>query len=208
MLVKFENNRFTIFYLVFNKKGLRTIYSIWFYFLQQLCSECKAKDSVLTLSKKLFLYFTFEITDYEISDYFVLIHLMHVKLMFTVDIDECLSSPCANNGTCDDEVGNFICDCQQGFTGETCEVGRLLLFFIHYTFWINDIDMEGIRLKLCRWYKVLHIFLTVMIQQIIPTLMYNTLVTRHRRLRRLQPHIARKEKDNKIPSDLSSVWQI
>ena len=40
----------------------------------------------------------------------------------TVDIDECLESPCKNGGSCDDLVGDFDCTCATGWEGSTCEV--------------------------------------------------------------------------------------
>ncbi|XP_062429972.1 protocadherin Fat 4 [Rhea pennata] len=37
------------------------------------------------------------------------------------DIDECLPSPCHNDGTCHNLVGGFSCSCLEGFTGMACE---------------------------------------------------------------------------------------
>uniref|UniRef100_A0A8C3SRV4 FAT atypical cadherin 4 n=1 Tax=Chelydra serpentina TaxID=8475 RepID=A0A8C3SRV4_CHESE len=37
------------------------------------------------------------------------------------DIDECLPSPCHNDGTCHNLVGGFSCNCPDGFTGMACE---------------------------------------------------------------------------------------
>ncbi|KAJ8792662.1 hypothetical protein J1605_019881 [Eschrichtius robustus] len=37
------------------------------------------------------------------------------------DIDECSSLPCYNNGICKDRVGEFICECPSGYTGQLCE---------------------------------------------------------------------------------------
>uniref|UniRef100_A0A8D0FG95 Protocadherin Fat 4 n=1 Tax=Strix occidentalis caurina TaxID=311401 RepID=A0A8D0FG95_STROC len=37
------------------------------------------------------------------------------------DIDECLPSPCHNDGTCHNLVGGFSCSCPEGFTGMACE---------------------------------------------------------------------------------------
>lgn len=34
------------------------------------------------------------------------------------EVNECLSSPCLNDGVCVDEVNKFICSCAGGFTGE------------------------------------------------------------------------------------------
>ena len=41
-----------------------------------------------------------------------------------VDIDECESSPCKNNGSCVDGIGSYTCVCSQGYTGEECEIGK------------------------------------------------------------------------------------
>ncbi|XP_058606816.1 fibulin-7 [Onychostoma macrolepis] len=37
------------------------------------------------------------------------------------DIDECFSAPCANRGTCADEVNGFSCVCATGWAGPTCQ---------------------------------------------------------------------------------------
>lgn len=37
------------------------------------------------------------------------------------DINECLSSPCANGGTCTDEFNGYSCVCAKGWAGPTCQ---------------------------------------------------------------------------------------
>ena len=44
---------------------------------------------------------------------------------FTLDIDECASSPCQNGGTCVDVVNAYTCNCVLGYTGNNCETGNL-----------------------------------------------------------------------------------
>uniref|UniRef100_A0A4X2MEM0 Neurocan core protein n=1 Tax=Vombatus ursinus TaxID=29139 RepID=A0A4X2MEM0_VOMUR len=39
------------------------------------------------------------------------------------DIDDCLSSPCLNGGTCIDEVNSFICLCLPSYGGSLCDKG-------------------------------------------------------------------------------------
>jgi Notch-like protein len=39
-----------------------------------------------------------------------------------IDLDECLSYPCFNNGRClQSDIGNYTCNCSNCFTGERCE---------------------------------------------------------------------------------------
>lgn len=39
-----------------------------------------------------------------------------------VDIDECASNPCQNDGECRDRIAGFHCFCTHWFTGEICDV--------------------------------------------------------------------------------------
>ena len=44
----------------------------------------------------------------------------------TVDIaDNCDSEPCENGGVCSDGIYTFSCDCPPGWTGDSCENGKL-----------------------------------------------------------------------------------
>ena len=45
---------------------------------------------------------------------------IHMLLM-SLDIDDCQSDPCQNNGTCRDLVNDYRCDCVAGFNGTNCE---------------------------------------------------------------------------------------
>ena len=42
------------------------------------------------------------------------------------DVNECQSNPCQNGGRCIDGVGNYSCDCKNGFEGKNCENGKCL----------------------------------------------------------------------------------
>ncbi|KAK2169632.1 hypothetical protein LSH36_8g06022 [Paralvinella palmiformis] len=39
-----------------------------------------------------------------------------------VEINECASQPCLNNGLCVDEINNYKCNCPEGYSGFNCEV--------------------------------------------------------------------------------------
>jgi hypothetical protein len=39
-----------------------------------------------------------------------------------IHVNECMSSPCANNATCIDLISTYKCECLAGYTGQLCEV--------------------------------------------------------------------------------------
>jgi len=43
------------------------------------------------------------------------------------DIDECISDPCQNGGTCKDEENRFTCQCTPGYDGVICDNGQFLM---------------------------------------------------------------------------------
>ncbi len=43
-----------------------------------------------------------------------------------IEIDECSSSPCVNDGICYDQVAMFDCMCPSQWTGSQCETGMAL----------------------------------------------------------------------------------
>ena len=64
---------------------------------------------------------------------FVLIFLYFRLLLYLnplppgifLDIDECHSTPCKNNGTCVDKINSYTCKCKPGFKGTNCETSML-----------------------------------------------------------------------------------
>ena len=40
-----------------------------------------------------------------------------------IDIDECESMPCRHDGSCEDYLDGYVCDCAVGYTGTICESG-------------------------------------------------------------------------------------
>jgi len=44
----------------------------------------------------------------------------YAGLYCEVNIDECASNPCANNGTCTDSIAGYICTCPPEYVDDTC----------------------------------------------------------------------------------------
>lgn len=40
------------------------------------------------------------------------------------DVDECITQPCMNNGTCIDLISDYKCVCLGGFNGTNCTIGK------------------------------------------------------------------------------------
>lgn len=53
---------------------------------------------------------------------FLLKPFIQALISFT-DFNECSDSPCENNGTCINNEGSFICDCENGWKGKLCHIG-------------------------------------------------------------------------------------
>ena len=53
------------------------------------------------------------------------IHCFIFKSFHLLEVDECASNPCVNNGTCHDGRGDFTCNCIPGYEGKTCVDGKL-----------------------------------------------------------------------------------
>ena len=45
----------------------------------------------------------------------------YTTILYVVDINECSSNPCGDDGTCTDAVNRYICHCVAGYTGAKCD---------------------------------------------------------------------------------------
>ena len=45
------------------------------------------------------------------------------------DVDECLTSPCLNGGTCHDMVNGYSCSCVDDYEGQICQYRRVRRWF-------------------------------------------------------------------------------
>ena len=49
----------------------------------------------------------------------------NVEFIIILEIIDCSSSPCLNGGHCHHEINDFNCTCRPGYTGKTCETGKV-----------------------------------------------------------------------------------
>ena len=42
-------------------------------------------------------------------------------ILFSLDIDRCISSPCLNGGACTSQFDGFTCTCKPGYRGKRCQ---------------------------------------------------------------------------------------
>ena len=49
----------------------------------------------------------------------------YVITLVCIDIDDCQSSPCQNDGVCVDGVNSFTCNCAHGFIGDDCSISKI-----------------------------------------------------------------------------------
>lgn len=47
----------------------------------------------------------------------------NIYLFFIPDINECVSSPCYNNGSCINTQGSYDCECVEGWQDKNCHKG-------------------------------------------------------------------------------------
>ena len=47
-------------------------------------------------------------------------------VIFVLDVNDCMSNPCENGGSCTDGVNEYNCSCASGYTGTDCERSELL----------------------------------------------------------------------------------
>lgn len=82
----------------------------------ELCNVgTKSRKRNLLTWNKVSQYF-FEVIRWRTAEVCVCIYL---------DGNQCKTSPCLNQGTCKDHMGFYTCNCTSGFTGRSCEIGRL-----------------------------------------------------------------------------------
>ena len=49
-------------------------------------------------------------------------------IFFSLDINECKSTPCLNDGLCVDGINSYRCKCKENYVGENCETSKYIMF--------------------------------------------------------------------------------
>ena len=52
---------------------------------------------------------------------------LFLRVFLCLDINECDSNPCMQNGTCVDQLASFLCTCPAGIIGALCDEGKTSL---------------------------------------------------------------------------------
>ena len=59
------------------------------------------------------------------------------------DVNECVvDNPCENDAVCINEVGDFRCECTEGFTGKTCATGTFVNITFSFLKWHNILQLK------------------------------------------------------------------
>ena len=57
----------------------------------------------------------------QLIEKFILRYSLLGLLFCILDINECATTPCMNNATCNNLNNTYSCNCVEGFIGTTCE---------------------------------------------------------------------------------------
>jgi hypothetical protein len=49
---------------------------------------------------------------------------VNIKIYIPVDINECESTPCLNDGLCVDGINSYKCKCKDNYMGDNCETSK------------------------------------------------------------------------------------
>ena len=94
--------------------------------------NCEASERFLNHIKQFYIacyIFMIMWRSFFFTSYYINNPFLFVNEIFPLDIDECVSSPCQNGGTCIDIINAYTCDCVPGYLGDNCETGNI--YFNH-----------------------------------------------------------------------------
>ena len=56
---------------------------------------------------------------------------MNVQNIHLIDINDCASTPCMNEGICVDGINSFTCNCPHGFIGKDCSISMIFIMYLN-----------------------------------------------------------------------------
>lgn len=68
-------------------------------------------------------------------------------LLFYAEIDNCVNYTCQNGGSCVNGVSNYSCSCSAGYTGDHCEIGKVVAFTLCYIIQCGILDCRFVAKK-------------------------------------------------------------
>lgn len=61
-----------------------------------------------------------------LNHFLYLLYFQSKNFNFSLDFNECIIKvPCENNGTCINNHGSYECNCEDGWRGKHCDIGKL-----------------------------------------------------------------------------------
>ena len=54
---------------------------------------------------------------------------VRLQYICITDIDECADNPCVH-GNCTDGINNHTCECDDGYEGDNCDIGKCILILV------------------------------------------------------------------------------
>ena len=71
------------------------------------------------------------------------------KIIYVLDVNECLKNPCKNGAACINLKGSYRCNCKSGYTGKDCGTGMGLSISLSTFFGaISPLFLEDLYLDL------------------------------------------------------------
>ena len=64
-----------------------------------------------------------------VGSIFIIAHARDAQIIHCLEINECISRPCGNNGHCHDELNGYKCTCIAGYLGINCQTGIAISSF-------------------------------------------------------------------------------
>ena len=64
---------------------------------------------------------------FDLIYFYVDVSLLYFGIALFTDVDECVSAPCQNSGSCIDQINGYLCQCAPGYTDLQCQTGTHLI---------------------------------------------------------------------------------